>query len=275
MNNLQLFNFEGNQVRIVLINNTPIFVGPDVTTILGYSNSRKALADHVDDEDKILLTSRNVTLENMPNRGITGINESGLYSLILSSKMPNAKKFKHWVTSEVLPSIRKHGAYLTDTKIEEVLTSPDTIIKLATQLKDERKQREELQVANNQLKDRIVKDAPNVTFAKAVTASNHNISVGEMADILTQNGFSIGRNQLYQLLRITKYLGTKGAIYNLPTSQMAKRGYFRVAHSVDKYGNAHSTTKVTPKGQKHLINKALRGSFDDDYQRVMVSTLAI
>lgn len=203
------------------------------------------------------------------------ISEPDFYTLAIKANNETAQKFQYWVTHDVLPSIRKHGAYLTDTEIEKVLTSPDTIIKLATQLKDERAQREELQVSNNQLKDRIVKDAPNVTFAKAVTASNHNISVGEMADILTQNGFSIGRNQLYQLLRMTKYLGTKGAIYNLPTSQMAKRGYFRVVHSVDKYGNAHSTTKVTPKGQKHLINKALRGSFDDAYQRVMVSTLAM
>ena len=137
MNNLQLFNFEGNEVRTLKINDEPYFVGNDVAKILGYSNYRKAVFEHVDDEDKLRTQIRYAG----QNREVTVINESGLYSLILSSKMPNAKRFKRWVTSEVLPAIRKHGAYMTDEKIEEVLTDPDTIIKLATQLKDERQQR--------------------------------------------------------------------------------------------------------------------------------------
>lgn len=111
MNELQLFNFENHEVRSLLLNNEPWFVGKDVADVLGYSNSRKALNDHVDAEDKEVLTSRNVTLENIPNRGITVVNESGLYSLILSSKLPSAKKFKCWVTSEVLPALRKTGQY--------------------------------------------------------------------------------------------------------------------------------------------------------------------
>lgn len=111
MNELQLFNFENHEVRSLLLNNEPWFVGKDVADVLGYSNSRKALNDHVDAEDKEVLTSRNVTLENIPNRGITVVNESGLYSLILSSKLPSAKKFKRWVTSEVLPALRKTGQY--------------------------------------------------------------------------------------------------------------------------------------------------------------------
>ena len=111
MNEVQLFNFENHEVRSLLINSEPWFVGKDVADVLGYSNSRKAMADHVDDEDKEVLTSRNVTLENIPNRGITVVNESGLYSLILSSKLPSAKKFKRWVTSEVLPALRKTGQY--------------------------------------------------------------------------------------------------------------------------------------------------------------------
>lgn len=111
MNEVQLFNFENHEVRSLLLNNEPWFVGKDVADVLGYSNSRKAMADHVDDEDKEVLTSRNVTLENIPNRGITVVNESGLYSLILSSKLPSAKKFKRWVTSEVLPALRKTGQY--------------------------------------------------------------------------------------------------------------------------------------------------------------------
>lgn len=119
--NVQLFNFENQQLRTLKINDEPYFVGKDLTDILGYSNSRKALKDHVDKEDQQILKSRNVTLENIPNRGLTAVNESGMYSLILSSKLPNAKKFKHWVTSEVLPAIRKTGSYQLPQTPEERL----------------------------------------------------------------------------------------------------------------------------------------------------------
>lgn len=110
-NKIQLFKFEGKEVRTLKIDGEPWFVGKDLTDILGYSNSRKALKDHVDKEDQQILTSRNVTLENIPNRGLTGVNESGMFSLVLSSQLPTAKKFKRWVTSEVLPAIRKTGSY--------------------------------------------------------------------------------------------------------------------------------------------------------------------
>ncbi|MEW6856407.1 phage antirepressor [Streptococcus iniae] len=138
----EIFNFKGQEVRTVTINNEPYFVGKDVSDILGYQNASKALIDHVDDEDKL----NNKTLSSLGQRGGWIINESGLYSLILSSKLPQAKEFKRWVTSEVLPTIRKHGAYLTDSKIEEVLLSPDTIINLATQLKEERQKVNSLQL---------------------------------------------------------------------------------------------------------------------------------
>ena len=120
MNNLQLFNFEDQPVRVVKINEEPWFVGKDLTNILGYTNGPKAIKDHVDEEDKL---SERIVMSGQHRQAFL-VSESGLYSLILSSKMPNAKKFKHWVTSEVLPSIRKHGAYMTDEKIEEVLTDP-------------------------------------------------------------------------------------------------------------------------------------------------------
>ena len=136
---VQLFNFEDQEVRTTLIDDEPYFVGKDVATILGYSNTRKALLDHVDEEDK----KGGVTIRDSigRNQQAVAINESGLYSLIIGSKLPSAKKFKRWVTSEVLPKIRKHGAYMTDEKIEEVLTDPDTIIRLAQQLKTERQGR--------------------------------------------------------------------------------------------------------------------------------------
>jgi prophage antirepressor-like protein len=138
----EIYNFKGQEVRTVTINNEPYFVGKDVADILGYQNASKALIDHVDDEDKL----NNKTLSSLGQRGGWIINESGLYSLILSSKLPQAKEFKRWVTTEVLPTIRKHGAYLTDRKIEEVLLSPDTIINLATQLKEERQKVNSLQL---------------------------------------------------------------------------------------------------------------------------------
>lgn len=137
MNELKNFTFEDQQIRALTIEGEPWFVGKDVAEVLGYSNSRKAIADHVDSEDKGV--TKCYTLGGTQQIAI--INESGLYSLILSSKLPKAKEFKRWVTSEVLPTIRKHGAYMTPAKIEEVLTDPDTIIQLATQLKQEREGR--------------------------------------------------------------------------------------------------------------------------------------
>lgn len=147
MNELQNFNFSGQDVRIITINDEPWFVGKDVADILGYSNSRKALSDHVDDEDKGVTKSD--TLGG--NQNITIINESGLYSLILKSKKPEAKQFKRWVTSDVLPTIRKHGAYMTDSKLEEALLNPDTLINLATQLKQEREEKAQLRALNSTL----------------------------------------------------------------------------------------------------------------------------
>ena len=143
----EIFNFKGQEVRTVTINNEPYFVGKDVADILGYQNGSRDINRHVDEEDK--LKYRFGT--SGQDREMTIINESGLYSLILSSKLPQAKEFKRWVTTEVLPTIRKHGAYLTDSKIEEVLLSPETIINLATQLKDEREARKQLQIVNSQL----------------------------------------------------------------------------------------------------------------------------
>lgn len=119
--NVQLFNFENQQLRTLKINDEPYFVGKDLASILGYSNTRDALNRHVELEDQKILTSQNTTLENIPNRGLTVVNESGMYSLILSSKLPNAKKFKHWVTSEVLPAIRKTGSYQLPQTPEERL----------------------------------------------------------------------------------------------------------------------------------------------------------
>ena len=186
-NEIEIFkNEEFGQIRTMLINNEPYFVGKDVAEILGYANPQKAIRTHVDNEDK------GVNEMDTPGgkQEIIVINESGLYSLMLSSKLPNAKKFKRWVTSEVLPSIRKHGAYMTNETLEEALTSPDFLIKLATELKKEKEQRQALEKEQK-------KNAPKVLFADAVSGSNTSILIGDFAKILKQNGVKIGQNKLF------------------------------------------------------------------------------
>lgn len=278
MNNaLQLFNFENNQIRVLKINNEPWFVGKDVATILGYSNTRKALIDHVDDEDK----KDGVTIRDSMGRSQLAvvINESGMYSLILSSKLPNAKKFKRWVTSEVLPAIREDGAYITDNKAMQLMSDPQELgnflLTIGNRVKALEAEKKELKDTNAKQAAKIARDADDVVFAKAIRYSNHAIPVGELAEILTQNGFVIGRNQLFQLLREEKYLSGFKNSWNIPMTSMVKRGLFRITHGLTRDGRGYSQTWVTPKGQKHIINKALRGKFDDTYQKVMVSTLNV
>ncbi len=152
MNELTIFNNEEfGEIRAIEIDNEPWFVGNDVANVLGYSNPRKAVSDHVDDEDKGV--TKCDTLGGKQN--VTIINESGLYSLILSSKMPNAKKFKHWVTSEVIPSIRKHGAYMTEKTLEQALLNPDYLVQLALKLKEETDKRKQLEIDKQQLESEV------------------------------------------------------------------------------------------------------------------------
>ena len=247
----QLFNFNGQQVRTVTINDEPYFVGKDVATILGYSNTRDALSHHVDDEDKGV--AKLDTLGGRQNQTI--INESGLYSLILGSKLPTAKEFKHWVTSEVLPSIRKHGAYMTPQTIEKALLNPDTIINLATQLKKEQEQRKQLQEENEQMK-------PKALFADAVSTSNSSILIGQLAKILKQNGVEIGQNRLSKWMRTHGFLGKRGDSYNKPTQKAMNLAVFevkeRTVNNPDGSIRVTITTKVTGKGQQYFINKFLR-----------------
>ena len=276
-NELQLFDFENNQIRVLKINNEPWFVGKDVATILGYSNTRKALIDHVDDEDK----KDGVTIRDSMGRSQLAvvINESGMYSLILSSKLPNVKKFKRWVTSEVLPAIREDGAYITDNKAMQLMSDPQELgnflLTIGNRVKALEAEKKELKDTNAKQAAKIARDADDVVFAKAIRYSHHAISIGELAEILTQNGFVIGRNQLFQLLREEKYLSGFKNSWNIPMTSMVKRGLFRITHGLTRDGRGYSQTWVTPKGQKHIINKALRGKFDDAYQNVMVSTLNI
>ena len=240
-----------NSLKQELTDRKPYFVGKDVAEILGYSNSRKAIADHVDPEDKGV--TKCDTLGGQQE--LTVINESGLYSLILSSKLPNAKKFKHWVTAEVLPSIRKHGAYMTDSTLEQALTSPDFLIKLATELKTEKEKRQALEVQAEENK-------PKVLFADAVSVSNTSILVGDLAKIIKQNGVNIGANRLFAWLRDNGYLiKRKGSDYNMPTQYSMDLKLFEVKETVITHSDGHTsiskTPKVTGKGQQYFVNKFL------------------
>lgn len=253
MNAVKIFkNSEFGEIRIVPINNEPWFIGSEIAKILSYTNPSKAIRDHVDPEEK--LTERIVLAGQ--RRDVTLINESGLYSLILSSKLPTAKKFKRWVTSEVLPAIRKHGAYLTEQKVEEILTNPDTIIKLATQLKEERE-------ARKQAEQLIKAQKPKVIFAEAVSASKTSILVGELAKILRGNGIPIGQRRFFQWLRENGYLiKRKGTDYNMPTQRSMELGLFEIKEGSYVNGDGVNvitkTPKITGKGQNYFVNKFLK-----------------
>lgn len=252
MNSLKVFeNQEFGKIRITVINSAPWFVGKDVAEILGYAKPRNAISAHVDGEDK----------KDAPIQGplggtqtMTVINESGLYSLILSSKLPTAKCFKRWVTSEVLPAIRRHGAYLTEQKVEEILTNPDTIIKLATQLKQEREARKQAEALNEA-------NRPKVIFAEAVSTSKDGILVGMLAKLLHQNGVKIGQNRLFQWLRDKGYLMKRGVDKNMPTQRSKELGLFdvkeRVVGNPDGSIRLTRTPVVTGKGQVYFVQKFL------------------
>ena len=249
MNEPQLFDFHGQQVRTVTINNEPYFVGRDVTKILQYSNGPKAIRDHVDEEDK--LTER-IVLAGQHGE-VQVINESGLYSLILTSKLPKAKEFKHWVTSEVLPAIRKHGAYMTDQKAFDVVHNADGLADLLQQAADQLKAKD-IQIAEMK---------PKAIFADAVSTSSSSILVGQLAKILKQNGVEIGQNRLFAWLRNHGYLGKRGNNKNVPTQRAVAMGLFKTKETAVTHGDGHTTiqitTKVTGKGQQYFINKFLKG----------------
>lgn len=244
---LRLFQFEEQNVRTLVIDDEPYFVGKDVAEILGYVKPRNAISVHVDDEDK----------KDAPIQGTLGgvqtmtmINESGLYSLILSSKLPTAKKFKRWVTSEVLPTIRKHGAYMTEQKIEEALLNPDTLITLAKQLKAEKEQR---LLAQKQVEEMT----PKAVFHDAVANAENTMLVRDVAHFLRQNGVDIGGTRFFVWLRLNGFL-TKN---NQPTQLSLERGYFQVKETVvhTNHGFQTKTTpKITGRGQTFFLKKMLK-----------------
>lgn len=254
MNNIQIFkNDSFGAVRTVEVEGVPYFVGKDVAQILGYSNTRDALARHVDDEDKADV----VIYDGSQNRTMAVISESGVYALVFSSKLPKAKEFKHWVTSEILPTIRKHGAYMTDSVIEQALTSPDFLIQLATQLKEE-------QVQRKALEQRVEADRPKVLFADAVETSQTSILIGDLAKLIKQNGVDIGQKRLFAWMRDNGYLIKSGNSTNMPTQRSMDMKLFEVKErsisNPDGSVRVTKTTKVTGKGQTYFINIFLKGA---------------
>jgi anti-repressor protein len=248
MNQLQVFqNAEFGKVRTVVIDGEPWLVGKDVAETLGYTNTRKAIADHVDEEDKGV--TKCDTLGG--KQDLTVINESGLYSLVIGSKLPTAKKFKRWVTSEVLPTIRKTGAYVAN---------PDSYM-ITDPVERAKKWIEEETVRQEQAKQ-LEAQKPMVLFASSVSTSKAEILVGELAKILKQNGVDMGEKRLFAWLREHGYLiNRKGTDWNMPTQYSMERGLFRIKETTVNHSDGHTTVnktpKVTGKGQIYFVNKFL------------------
>jgi anti-repressor protein len=239
---IQRFDFKGAALRTLTDENgEPWFVAKDVCDVLGYTNASKAISDHVDSEDKL----NNESLSSLGQRGGWLVNESGLYSLVFSSKLPTAKEFKRWVTHEVLPQIRKHGAYMTKQTLDKALTSPDFLIQLATELKNEQEKVKELE--------------PKARFADAVAASDGTCLIGELAKMLRQNGFDTGQNRLFEILRQDGYLGRTGSNRNVPTQRAMDLGLFRIKETAVTHSDGHvtinRTAKVTGKGQTYFVDR--------------------
>lgn len=263
MQELQIFNSpEFGQIRTIERGGEPWFVGKDVAGALGYSKERNAIATHVDEEDK---KDAPIQGDLGGTQSMTIINESGLYSLVLSSKLPNAKKFKRWITSEVIPSIRKHGAYMTPDKLEQVLLNPDTLMQLAQNLKDEQEKRRALQ-------EQVEAQKPAVLFAGAVETSKSSILIGELAKILKQNGIKIGPIRLFEWMRQNGYLIRRnGSDYNMPTQRAMEMGLFEIKETSIVHADGHTsiskTPKVTGKGQVYFVDLFLSGKAGKEWVR--------
>ena len=238
-------NPEFGELRIVDMNGEPWMVGKDVAQALGYQNASKALNDHVDPEDKL----NNESLLSLGQRGGWLINESGLYSLVLSSKLPGAKRFRRWVTGEVLPSIRKDGGYI---KTAPGMTDADIMAK-AILLAQKTIEGQKAQIAEM---------TPKALFADAVSASSTSILVGDLAKLIRQNGMDIGQNRLFDWLRNNGYLiRAKGMSWNMPTQRSMDMGLFEVKETSITHADGHisvnKTVKVTGKGQIYFVNKLI------------------
>lgn len=253
MNDIQIFkNPDFGELRTVTINGEAWAVGKEVAHMLGYRNTRDALNRHVDSDDKGV--SRFPTPSGVQE--LTIINESGLYSLILSSKLPDAKKFKHWVTSEVLPSVRKSGGYIAgQNEMTDAELMARAVLMAQKTIEDRDKRIKELSEQADAMR-------PKALFADSVAASNTSILIGELAKIIKQNGVDMGQKRLFQWMRDNGYLIKRhGTDYNMPTQKSMEQGLFQIKETVvshsSGYTSINKTPKVTGKGQQFFINKFL------------------
>lgn len=252
-NNIQIFeNQEFGKIRTIIKDGEIWFIGKDAADILGYANTRDALLKRVDEEDKLdgVAICDSIGREQTPIL----INESGLYSLILSSKLPTAKKFKRWITGEVLPSIRKHGGYIQG---QESMTDEELMLKA---LQIAQKKIEEKNRLITKQTEKIEEDKPKVIFADSVAGSKTSILIGELAKLIKQNGYDIGQNRLYEWLRANGYLiNRRGNSYNSPTQRSMDMKLFEVKErtiiSPDNNVIIKRTVMVTGKGQIYFVNK--------------------
>lgn len=252
MQELQIFkNSEFGEIRTSTVNNEPYFSLNDVCRILEINNPSQAKTRL--NKDGVI---SNEVIDSMGRtQQANFINEPNLYKLIFQSRKSEAERFADWVTSEVLPTIRKHGAYMSSEVIEKTLSDPDYLIQLATNLKEEKAKRA---LAEAQ----IERDKPKVLFADSCEVAENSILIGEFAKRLKQNGYDIGQNKLFEWLRRHDYLCKSGERKNLPTQYSMERGLFEVKTRIVSNPNGSvrttSTTKVTGKGQIYFTNKFLR-----------------
>lgn len=251
-NTLSVFNNqEFGEIRTLNIDNEPWFVGKDVATALGYSNTRKALIDHIDSEDKGV--TKCDTLKG--KQDMTVINESGLYSLILSSKLPNAKKFKRWVTSEVLPAIRRTGGYIPISQEDDEKTIMAKALMISQRTIEEKdallaKKEKQVQYLSYEVesKDR---------YLNQIAQSKNTILVRELAKVISKENFIIGERRLWDKLRAWGLI-LKGKTE--PSQRAVERGLFEVSESISRGSRGtftHRTTRVTGKGQDYIIKRLL------------------
>lgn len=245
-NELEVFkNEEFGEVRTINENGKVMFCGSDIARALGYAKPNNAIKSHC----KGSTLKQGIVTKQGNMSDMSFITEGDVYRLITHSKLPSAEKFERWVFDDVLPSIRKHGVYAVD----ELLNNPDFAIKALTELKNERAEKEKLQIT-------IEEQKPKVIFADSVTSSNTSILVGEMAKLIKQNGHDIGQNRLFKWLRDNNYLiSRKGNDFNMPTQKSMNLGLFEIKETSVTHADGHitvsKTPKVTGKGQVYFINK--------------------
>lgn len=263
MNELQIFNSEEfGDIRTVSINDEPWFVASDICKALDISNPSVAIARLEEDERSKF---------NLGRQGEGNIvNEYGLYSLVLASRKPEAKKFKRWITHEVIPSIRKHGGYIAG---QESMSDEELLAKALVVAQSKIAERDRI-IAQKQ--ERIEQMRPKEVFADAVATSKHSILIGDLAKLICQNGYQIGQKRLFQWMRENGYLMKTGSSYNMPLQRYVEQGLFEIKESTinnpDGSVRITRTTVVTGKGQIYFINKFIgkqhdEGSEENDYDR--------